>query len=118
MTTATKSKTRKKEAPTTEELRAEETALRKKYPEQSIVKDSIANIGDAKDLAGRTVPKKFRGWKKRTVLVRCQWKGCDEERRIATSDLKQVRYCEEHTEQHRKQRRREMRRKKAKLKAK
>lgn len=90
-------------------LKAEEKALQEKYKDQKIVPGSIANIGAAKDVSGNTVETKCRSWNKRTVVIRCQWKGCKETRRIATSDLAQVKFCEEHTLEHRRQRRRELR---------
>ncbi len=103
----------KKEKLTDDELRAEEKALKEKYSQephnQRIVKDSIADIGAAKDLRGEAVDAKFRKWNKRTVEIVCQWKGCKETRRIATSDLAQVKFCETHTIESRKERRKAIR---------
>jgi hypothetical protein len=55
---------------------------------------------------------------KRTVEILCQFEGCNKTRRVATSDLAQVRYCEEHTQALRLIRRREARKVKAEAKKK
>ena len=80
------------------ELAAVEANLRKKY--DHIVEGSLRDIGTQPDT-------KFHN--KRSVEIRCQWEGCTKTRRIATSDLAQVRYCEEHTHQARLERRRTQR---------
>lgn len=111
-------KAKKSDKLTDDELKTEEDTLRKKYKDQDIVKGSIANIGAATALNGETIPKKYREWNKRTVVIKCQWDKCKEVRRIATSDLAQVKYCELHTQEARKARRKELRKKKPKAKAK
>jgi hypothetical protein len=75
----------------------DEAALRKVYPH--IVADSLK---DATKRPGRFL-------QKRTVEIKCAYKGCDVVRRIATSDLAQVKFCKEHTRQLRLQRRRDAR---------
>lgn len=79
-----------------EELAEIEAGLITKYPH--IVPGSLRNI----ETSG-----KYEG--KRTIEIRCQYPGCNKVRRIATSDLAQVKFCEEHTLLQRAERRRERR---------
>lgn len=106
-----------KKPPTKDELTAMEAELREKYSKkpynQTIVEGSIADIGAATSVNGRKVPQAFREWNKRTVEIVCQWEGCNETTRIATSDLHQVKFCPEHTAEHRKEQRRLRRQAKA-----
>jgi hypothetical protein len=85
----------KKAAPTkaeqAEELDEKERQLRRKYPR--IVEGSIRPAAKSEAEAVRLkVDKKFVH--KITVEIRCATKGCPNVRRVATSDLAQVRYCE------------------------
>lgn len=76
---------------------AEEAALIKKYPKQNIVKGSLKNAGE--------VP----GFKqKRTIEIVCQGDN-KTKRRIATSDLHQVKYSEEYIKRLRLDRRKKLR---------
>jgi hypothetical protein len=82
------------------EIKTEETEWREDYP--NIVKGSLRNIGDD--------PDHRKLWKaKRTLEIRCDQKGCNEKRRIATSDLHQCKLCNFHTVEERHRRRREAR---------
>lgn len=80
------------------ELKESELELRKEYPK--IVKGSLTNIDQDKDSPH---------YQKRTVEIVCAKRGCQEVRRIATSDLHQVRMCEACTRLERLKRRRERR---------
>lgn len=75
------------------ELVQAEIALRKKYPH--IVKGSLKNLGSRGAYAG-----------KRTVMIKCSAPRCASTRRVATSDLAQVRFCEDCTQARRAERRR------------
>lgn len=75
---------------------AEETALIKKYPKQKIKPGSLKDVGEVQGFGN-----------KRTIVIFCQ--GTGKERRIATSDLHQVKYCEEYIKQLRLERRKELR---------
>lgn len=81
--------------PTAAELKAKETELRKKYPR--IVVGSIRDIETKKGAPH---------YNKMTVEITCAKRGCNEVRRIATSDLHQVTMCEEHTLEQRRANRR------------
>lgn len=88
--------TRKRLTP--EEREAEEARLSKKYPR--IVKGSFRDID--------TNPEsKFHN--KRSVVIKCATPGCENTRRVATSDLPQVKYCEECTAKRRLERRKKAR---------
>jgi hypothetical protein len=92
MSTATVSRPKKKRL-SRDELDAAERELRKKY--RHIVKGTLKNLSANGTHAG-----------KRTITIRCTARGCDKERRIATSDLAQVRYCTACTDKRRAARRR------------
>jgi len=83
------------------ELKAAEKDLKAKYPQ--II---VGTLKNAEAVEGPHA-------NKRTVEIKCAHKGCDATRRVATSDLKQVTMCEEHTRQARLERRREARRERA-----
>lgn len=69
-----------------------------------IVKGTLCNRGED--------PKKDPKFKnKRSVVITCGKRGCDEQRRIATSDLHQVKFCLPHTLEDRAERKNENRRK-------
>lgn len=69
-------------------LKAEEEALRKKYKGTvMIVPGSLRNRGDDPDHN-----KLYKN--KRTVVIKCKKRGCQNTRRIATSDIHQVQFCE------------------------
>jgi hypothetical protein len=91
MSTATVS--RKKKRLNREELDAAEKVLRKKY--RHIVKGTLKNVSPNGLHFG-----------KRTVKIQCATTGCDSQRKIATSDLAQVRYCTDCTQERRAARRR------------
>lgn len=76
-----------------DQLKARERELRKKY--KRIVVGSIRR------------ETKGTHKNKLTVEITCAVRGCNETRRVATSDLFQVKYCEAHTEEFRKKRRAE-----------
>lgn len=76
---------------------AEEKRLREKYPNAKIVHGSVQDI---------CTDKNDPHYNKRTVEIKCSHPGCHEVRRIATSDLHQVKFCEEHTKQYRLEKRR------------
>lgn len=98
MAEATVEKKEKKEKKQRQEvdLKAAEADLRKKYPR--VIKGTLRDVGQD--------PNKDPRWKhKRTVEIRCAKRGCQETRRVATSDLHQVTLCEEHTAEARKERR-------------
>lgn len=89
-------------------LKEEEARLRKAYP--NIVVGSLCNIG--------ADPGKNPIWAhKRTVEIKCATPGCKNTRRIATSDLHQVEFCEDCTRAQRLERRRNSRKKAAKAAA-
>ena len=92
MSTATVARTKKKRL-NRDELDAAEKVLRKKY--RHIV------VGTLKNLSPNGL---HHG--KRTVVITCATTGCENERKIATSDLAQVRYCTECTTERRAVRRR------------
>lgn len=73
----------------TDDLAAAEAKLRQKYPH--IVPGTLRPPAD--------------GSHKRTVEIACQRKDCDRRRRIATSDVWQVRFCPECTKAVRQERR-------------
>jgi len=75
-------------------LETDELALSKKYPH--IIKGTIRDVSNGKG--------KFHH--KRSVEIKCTFKGCKETRRVATSDLAQVKFCEQHTRMERLRRRR------------
>ena len=79
------------------ELRAAEKVLKAKYSQIVIGTLKNAEAGDGPHA------------NKRTVEIKCAHKGCKVTRQVATSDLKQVTMCEEHTRQARLERRREAR---------
>lgn len=81
-----------------EELAAAERVLLSKY--RHMVKGSLRNF------SGRGL---YPG--KRTAKIRCASTGCDAERRVATSDLAQVRHCVPCTLERRAERRRRAARK-------
>lgn len=90
---------------TADELKAEEKVyLDKDY---KIVKGTLRNRGEDPG-------KEARFEKKRSVEITCGKRGCDEKRRIATSDLWQVKFCEPHTLEDRAERKNENRRNKTK----
>lgn len=92
--------TAEKAAPTEAEvLAAKEREIRKKYPR--VVPGSIRKEEDGPH-AGKI-----------TVEIKCAHRGCKEIRRVATSDLFQVKYCEEHTKFYRNLARRNARAEKA-----
>jgi len=76
-----------------DELAVAEKELRKKYPH--VVKGSLRNISNGATHKG-----------KRTAEIKCAARGCTKTRRVATSDLAQVRYCDECTQERRAARRR------------
>ncbi len=76
----------------------DEIALRKKYPH--IVPGTLSDV---------VTDKKSSYFHKRTIKIQCTFPGCKETRVIATSDLAQVRMCEEHVRVSRLERRRDMR---------
>lgn len=80
-----------------EELAAAELVLHRKYPH--VVVGSLREIG--------TRDGKFH--MKRNVQIKCTFPECETLRRVATSDLAQVKLCEEHTRVTRLQRRRDAR---------
>ncbi len=87
-------KARERQPLTAEELIDEERKLRKQYPK--IVKGSLRNAStDEND--------EFHN--KRTVEIECATRGCKAVRRIATSDLHQVKHCVECTQKNRLNRR-------------
>ena len=92
MATATVSRPKKKRL-NREGLDAAEKVLRKKY--RHIV------LGTLKNLSANGV---HHG--KRTVTIKCAAPKCDVTRKIATSDLAQVRYCKDCTNEQRAARRR------------
>ncbi len=88
MPTATKKAAKTEKSPVKlnrEELAAHEAALRAKYPH--IVEGTLRNIG--------TDPEKDF-YHKRSVVIACAQPECTKTRRIATSDLAQVKYCVQH----------------------
>jgi hypothetical protein len=86
------------------ELKAAETSLVEKYGNR-IVRGSLQEAGTSKEHGN-----------KRTVMIKCEYQGCHETRRIATSDLHQVKYCPEHIKQVRLEKRKDLRAKNAKPK--
>ena len=92
MATATVGRPKKKRL-NREELDAAERILRKKY--RHIVSGTLKNLSANGVHHG-----------KRTVTIKCAASGCDNTRRIATSDLAQVRYCADCTVERRVARRR------------
>ena len=92
MATATVSRPKKKRL-NRDELDVAEKTLRKKY--RHIVTGSLKNLS-ANGL--------HHG--KRTIVVKCATPKCEETRKIATSDLAQVRFCTDCTLERRAARRR------------
>jgi len=90
--TKTATKPRKKRL-NKDELDAAEKVLRKKY--RQIVPGTLKNLSANGSHAG-----------KRTVQIRCATHGCDNVRKVATSDLAQVRFCVTCTDERRAERRR------------
>lgn len=85
-----------------EGLKAEEKALAAKG--YKIVPGTLRNRGED--------PGKNPKWAhKRTIEIVCAKRGCSARRRVATSDLHQVRFCEKHTEEARAERKNAARRK-------
>lgn len=78
------------------DLVAAEAELVAKYPDQKIKKGSLAESGAFPEFG-----------QKRTIVIFCQ--GSGDERRIATSDLHQVKYSEDYIKQLRLQRRKDAR---------
>lgn len=76
---------------------AEEARLGKKYPKQKIVKGSLRDAGEVPEFG-----------QKRTIEIVCQGDG-KTKRRIATSDLHQVKYSAEYMKGLRLQRRKKAR---------
>lgn len=76
---------------------AEEAVLAARYPDQKIVKGSLRDAGETDGFGN-----------KRTVEIVCQGDG-KTKRRIATSDLHQVKYCESWIKKVRLDRRKEQR---------
>ena len=105
-----------KDRPSTTDLRAKEDILMAKYPKVTydvntgklVVDKSKSRIvkGSIQDIS--TDPKSPH-YQKVTVVVTCAYPGCVNRRRIATSDLHQVIFCEEHTLSVRQERRRKAR---------
>lgn len=83
----------KKKRLSKEELAVAEKDLRKKY--KQIVPGTLRNVSKGAAHNG-----------KRTVEIKCATKGCNKTRRVATSDLHQVRHCVECTQENRAARRR------------
>ena len=115
MATATKSKKSKKNQVkrtrpllSADQLKAEE----KEYVEKGyrIVKGTLRNRGEDPEQDPKVASK-------RSVEIECGKRGCHERRRIATSDLHQVQFCEPHTLEDRAARKNEARRKATKAKA-
>lgn len=78
------------------DLASEEKHLAEKYPDQKIKKGSLAEAGKYPHFGN-----------KRTIIILCQ--ATHKERRVATSDLHQVKYSEDHMKTLRLERRKEMR---------
>jgi len=78
------------------DLATEEKHLIEKYSDQKIKKGSLAEAGKYPHFGN-----------KRTIVIHCQATG--DERRVATSDLHQVKYSEDHMKQLRLDRRKEAR---------
>lgn len=74
------------------ELNQAEAELRRKYPH--VIKGSLKNLAGRGQYAG-----------KRTVTIKCSSPRCTATRRVATSDLSQVRFCEDCTQERRAERR-------------
>jgi len=81
-----------------EELATEEKTLLRKY--KRIVPGSLKNASTNEE---------HEFFQKRTVIVACATPGCEKTRRIATSDLHQVKFCEGCTRDRRLARRRKAR---------
>ena len=81
-------------------LARDEAKLREKYPH--IVPGTIADVNTYPEIGA-----------KRSVEIACQYEGCSAKRRVATSDLAQVKYCSEHTRVARLERRKDARAAKA-----
>jgi len=75
-----------------DELKDAETTLRKKY--KHVIPGTLKNLAAVGNWSG-----------KRTVKIKCATPRCGNERKVATSDLAQVRYCERCTLRRRRQRR-------------
>jgi len=88
------------------ELKAACAELRKKYPH--VIPNTLQNAEAGEGPHSN----------KRTVEIKCQHPGCKEKRRVATSDLAQVKFCEEHTRLARLERRRAARKEKSEAKKK
>ncbi len=84
-------------APAQFDRAAEEAKLVKKYPKQTIVKGSLRDAGEVTEFG-----------RKRTIEIVCQGDK-KTKRRIATSDLHQVMYSEEHIKKLRLERRKSLR---------
>ena len=101
-TTATKPKvSRPRKKLDESDLKIEERSLRDQYPR--IVRGTLRNA------TARPGPHIH----KRTVEIKCEASGCQEVRRIATSDLHQVTMCDACTVEARLERRRDARRRAA-----
>ena len=81
-------------------LARDEAKLCEKYPH--VIKGTIADVNTFPEIGA-----------KRSVEIACQYAGCEAKRRIATSDLAQVKYCAEHTRVARLERRKDARAAKA-----
>lgn len=88
---------------TSAELKVAERELRKEF--KNVVPNTLCNRGED--------PEKNPAFEaKRSVVIVCGHRGCKEERRVATSDLHQVRFCVPHTEEKRLERKNAARRQK------
>lgn len=76
-----------------EELESAEKELWKKY--RHIVRGTLKNVVPNGTHAG-----------KRTIVINCATPGCDSKRKVATSDLAQVRHCVTCTTERRAEKRR------------
>jgi len=111
---AIQKKSRPRKLLSKDELRAEEAKLRKKYPQ--IVQGTLRNATKGQFVEGLTPEETHKFKHKRSVLIHCQQSIvgektaiCGRPRRIATSDLAQVRMCEDCTRDERNARKRERR---------
>lgn len=86
------------------ELQTQEANLRKRYPH--LVQGTLLNATKGNPLEGLTAEEVQRFHHKRSCIIKCT---CGTTRRIATSDLAQVKLCPDCTKDERNRRKRERR---------
>ena len=101
----TKPKGRPRKLLTPEQIQEEEQTLLERY--QHLIPNTLTNATKGNPVEGLTPAEVTKYEHKRSVLIKCN--DCDNQRRIATSDLAQVKLCEDCTRNARNARKRQRR---------